>query len=304
MTFSTDFSGRSLLVGFSALFAAACCAPAAAQVPAANPYGELETKYLFGFTSGADIGAEGEKEVSVETSGRFGKRVGTYAALEHRLEFETTLSQFVQIELGLVGSTHNIRNVPGIDDIGKSNLQGAFAEIRYLLIEKTPNSRFGLTLSFEPNWARIDDSTGEHVTKFEFETKLQADYEFVPNTVYGALNLIYEPEFVRDIGKRGWERETTLGVSAALAGRIASNVVLGAELGYFRKYDQGLLFNRFKGEALFAGPTLYVQLTRKSFLSAAFSTQIAGRSTDNPTLHLDLDNFARYRAKLKFGLEF
>ena len=35
---------------------------------------DIETKYIFGFTEGSGIGIEGEKEVSVDTVGRFGSR--------------------------------------------------------------------------------------------------------------------------------------------------------------------------------------------------------------------------------------
>ena len=288
---------------FQATFMMITCSGAIAQ--GADTWSQLETKYLFGYTQGSDIGAEGEKEVSAEISGAFGKRAGAYRALEHRLEFETTLSQFVQVEMGLIGATYKIRDVPDLDNANRTGFRGAFGEIRYLAIEKTPNSKFGLTLSFEPNWSRLEDSTGERVTQFEFETKLQADYEFVPNRVYGAFNLIYEPEMIRDIGKTGWEREATVGVSGALAGRLTSNVVLGAELGYFRKYAQGLALNKYEGQALYVGPTLYVQLTRKAFLSAAFSTQVAGSGVEQPQgAHLNLENFSRNRAKLKVGFEF
>lgn len=294
-------------------FRIACCLLTAAWTLAGSGaraqdsdtvYGQLETKYLFGFTTGADIGAEGEKEVSAAVTGAFGKRAGRYAVLEHKLEYETTISQFVQIELGILGSTHTIRNVPGFDNINKSNVQGLFGEIRYLLIEKTPNSPFGLTLSFEPNWARIDDSTGQRVVKYEFETKLQADYELVRDRVWIAANLIYEPELVRDVGTTKWEREANYGISTAIAFRILPNVVIGGETAYFRRYENSLLFKTYEGHAIYAGPTLYVQLTRKAFLQAAFSTQIGGHSVDNPGLRMDLDNFPRHRARLKLGVEF
>ncbi len=278
------------------------CSGAFAQSP--DSWRQLETKYLFGFTEGSDIGGEGEKEVSAAVIGAFGKRAGAYGALEHRLAFETTLSQFVQVEMGLIGATYGIGDVPGMDNNNRTGLRGAFGEIRYLLIEKTPDSKFGLTLAIEPNWARLEDTTGERVTQFELETKLQADYELIPNRIYSAFNLIYEPEMTRDIGKSGWERETTLGVSGALAGRISANVVLGAELGYFRKYAQGVLPNKYQGQALYLGPTLYVQLTRKAFLAATFATQVAGGGVDQPGANLNLENFSRNRAKLKVGFEF
>ena len=43
-------------------------------------YNEIETKYIFGFTTGSGIGIEGEKEFTTDTIGRFGKRGGRYSA--------------------------------------------------------------------------------------------------------------------------------------------------------------------------------------------------------------------------------
>jgi hypothetical protein len=50
---------------------------------------EMETKYSSGFTEGSGIGLEGEKEFSIDTVGRFGKRDGRYAATETKFEFDT-----------------------------------------------------------------------------------------------------------------------------------------------------------------------------------------------------------------------
>src|SRR3954451_5752120 len=66
----------------------------------ASSWREIETKYIFGFTTGSGIGIEGEKEFTTDTIGRFGKRGGRYSATETKYEFEFTPSQFVQINLG------------------------------------------------------------------------------------------------------------------------------------------------------------------------------------------------------------
>ena len=50
--------------------------PAAQAAPLPDPFHELETKYLFGFTEGADIGAEGEQSVEFETTAAFQSAAG------------------------------------------------------------------------------------------------------------------------------------------------------------------------------------------------------------------------------------
>src|SRR5664279_5957087 len=80
-----------------ALCAAACVSLwgcAAARAEDANSWREIETKYIFGFTTGSGIGLEGEKEFTIDTIGRFGKRDGHYSATETKYEFEFTPSQF------------------------------------------------------------------------------------------------------------------------------------------------------------------------------------------------------------------
>jgi len=91
----------------------------AAYADDASSWRELETKYIFGFTTGSGIGLEGEKEFTIDTVGRFGKRDGHYAATETKYEFEFTPSQFVQIEFGALGSTHNIGAMTDLEDAAK-----------------------------------------------------------------------------------------------------------------------------------------------------------------------------------------
>ena len=88
----------------------------AARAEDASSWRDIETKYIFGFTTGSGIGLEGEKEFTVDAIGRFGKRDGHYAATETKYEFEFTPSQFIQIEFGALGSTHNIGGVTDLDD--------------------------------------------------------------------------------------------------------------------------------------------------------------------------------------------
>jgi hypothetical protein len=91
-------------------------------------------------------------------------------------------------------------------------------------------------------------------------------------------------------------------VTGALAYRVAPKITLGGELEYYRAYD-GLLFNTFNGNAFYAGPTLHIQFDGKTMLAAAFSTQVAGQAVGDRNA-LDLTNFERYHANLKFEKEF
>jgi hypothetical protein len=289
------------LVAATALIGFGAANPAHAQDNAG--FYEIETKYIFGFTEGSGIGLEGEKEVSTETVARFGKRDGRYSASETKLEFETTPNQYIQLEMGPMIATHNISGVTGLDDRNEIAFSGVFGELRYLLLDRGPSSPLAVTLSVEPEWHRIDETGGARVENYGLETKINADLELLKNRAYLGFNLLYEPETTRT-NMGGWSNESKLGVSTALAYRVTPEVTVGAETWYLRHYD-GAGFNMFTGDAVFVGPTLYVRLARKLFMTAAWNVQVAGRDfTDIGTLNLNLSEFTRQRAKLKFAYEF
>ncbi len=187
---------------FLGLTALVCCGLVASsdvfaqEVPAkgAGAYYEIETENIFGFTTGSGIGAEGEKEFSVDAVGRFGKRTGSYAATETKYSFAFTPSQFIHLEFGALGSTHSISNVLDIDNRRQTAFSGAFAELRYLAVERTSTQPLAVTLSFEPTWRRIDETGGEKIQGYEFEAKINADLELIKNRLYWGFNLLYEPE--------------------------------------------------------------------------------------------------------------
>ena len=268
----------------------------------ATSWKEIETKYIFGFTTGSGIGLEGEKEVTVDTIGRFGKRDGHYAATETKYEFEFTPTQFIQIEFGALGSTHDIGGVTGLDGRRQFAASGAFGELRYLAIERTSNNPLSVTLAVEPTVRFIDETSGlRHVLNYEFETTVNADLELLKNRLFAGFNLLYEPE-VTYIPTGEVQREATAGGSAALSLRITPNVLVGGEVWYLRHYDAANL-TAFTGDAVMLGPTLYVQFTPKMFMTAAWNAQVWGREIGNP-VSLNLAEFQRHRARLKFAYEF
>jgi hypothetical protein len=286
-----------------ALYAVAClfgwCG--AARAEDASSWKDIETKYIFGFTIGSGIGLEGEKEFTVDSIGRFGKRDGHYAATETKYEFEFTPTQFIQIEFGALGSTHHIGGVTDLDDRRQVALSGAFAELRYLAIERTSSNPLAVTLAVEPTVRLIDETSGARVRNYEFETTVNADIELLKNRLFAGFNLLYEPE-VTWTALGDTQREAKFGGSAALSLRIASNIVVGSEVWYLRHYDSAEL-TAFTGDAVMLGPTLYIQFTPKMFMTAAWNAQVWGREIGN-RVSLNLAEFQRNRAKLKFAVEF
>jgi hypothetical protein len=287
--------------GMSAALLVVFPAFASAQAPTPDSFMELETKYIFGFTFGSDIGTEGERELELTTNVNFQKRTGSYVALKQEAELENNPTDSFQIELGAAGVYHAINSVEGLDDFHGANFGGLSSTFRYLLVVRGPGSPIGLQIAVEPEWSRVNDA-GKLVTTFEAETRIIADTELVPDRLFAAFNLIYTPEIEREFGSPDWERASTLGMLGALTYRIMPKVALGAELEYYRAHE-GLGLNILAGDALYVGPTFHMQVTNKFILSAAFSAQIAGHAVGNANF-LDLTNFSRNKALLRAVFEF
>ena len=79
--------------------------PAAASAQYATPdsFRELESKYIFGFTVGSDIGPEGERALELTAGAAFQKRTGSFGALEQEVELEYNPTDSFQIEPGARG---------------------------------------------------------------------------------------------------------------------------------------------------------------------------------------------------------
>src|SRR3954462_4950339 len=118
--------------------------PARAQDNGPLQFYEIETKYIFGFTEGSGIGIEGEKEFSVDTIGRFGKRDGRSPAAETKFELEYTPNQYIQLEFGPLAAGHYLRDVTDLEDRHLFRPSGFFGEIRYLLLDR-PASPVAIT---------------------------------------------------------------------------------------------------------------------------------------------------------------
>jgi len=121
------------------------------------------------------------------------------------------------------------------------------------------------------------------------------------NRLYVGFNLLYEPEVTKTMFDET-QREATFGGSAALSVRVLSNVVIGGEVWYLRHYD-AIGLTAFTGDAVLLGPNLYIQFTPKMFMTAAWNEQVWGREIGNP-VSLNLAEFQRHRARLKFAWEF
>ncbi|HMF68429.1 MAG TPA: hypothetical protein VK602_12565 [Phyllobacterium sp.] len=261
----------------------------------------IDTEHLFGFMIGSDVGVVGEREFQSQTTGRFAKSGGNYRAINQELELEFVPARNVRIEVGGAFASHGINGVPGFEDRRQLVWQGVFVDLRYRFLDRDV-APVGLTFAVESHINRIDETTAAVVRNYGTELTLAFDRELVPNFAVAALNLIYQPEWTRLSGTGAAERESTIGAAFGVMAQVRPGFFVGGEARYLRKYE-GIGLEEFAGQALFAGPTAYLQLSQSSRLTAAWSFQAWGRSArSNPGL--DLVSFERHQARLVFGVNF
>jgi hypothetical protein len=261
----------------------------------------IETENLFGFTLGSDVEPAGAKGIALEAVGRFGKRTGSYETVGKKLEFAMGVTDRISVAFGAFTSYHRVAGVADLEDVKKYAFNGFGAEVRWRLLDRKTHP-FGMTIHIEPSVQTHDELTGQPGTKYGVENKLILDSELIKDRLFAAFNLIYEVEKVREHGSDGWEKGSKIGAAIAATYQFVPNRFAGAELRYLRAYE-GLTLDTWAGEALYVGPTLFVRITPKIWLAAAWNAQVAGKEAGSDQ-RLDLANFERHQARLKVGAEF
>jgi hypothetical protein len=183
----------------------------------------------------------GEKEVEVTTDANFRKRAGRFSTLS------------TKVELGICADAipatraRRARDGPRHPQCPRRRRRQPDAIRRPVgprpnicWSSGRPISLSPCPLIVEPAWSRVGGEGGRE-RAFEIESKLAGDVMLIPNRLYAAVNLIWEPEAVKDRGARAYARESTLGLTGALTWRATPRSLWGGELGYFRAYDSYLL---------------------------------------------------------------
>jgi hypothetical protein len=269
--------------------------------PACAHAEDIDTEHLFGFTIGTDLGNVGEREFQTQTTGRFSKTEGRYQAINQEFELEFVPVKNFRIEVGSSFSYYDVNGVFGLEDRNQLAWQGLSLDLRYKFLDRN-TAPFGLTLALETHARHVDELTGAFARNYATELTLALDRELIPNRVVAAFNLFYEPEWTHIFGTGLAEQESTGGAALAVMTQIRPGFLIGGEARYLRKYE-GLALENLAGQAFFAGPTGYWQLSERSRLTLAWSAQVWGKPTGSSAT-LDLVNFERHQARLIFGLNF
>ncbi|WP_458759450.1 hypothetical protein ACSVBT_01545 [Afipia sp. TerB] len=261
----------------------------------------LDSEHMFGFTVGSDIGSAGEMEIEAESDSAAGKRAGRYVAALNSLQLKYTWLENVRIAPHVEFGLHAIRDVPGMSDVGRASVASGGVELKYRLLDRASNP-FGLTFGVDTSLGRIDAATGLRARDHALDFSMALDREIVAGRLFGALNVVYAPGWSRDQVTGVWDQSAALEVSGALSARIADGVYAGGEVRYLRAYDSASL-SGFAGDAVFAGPSLYVMLSPRANMTIAWNVQVAGQARGESG-SLDLTNFERHQVRVRFGMGF
>jgi hypothetical protein len=282
-----------------AIACAPCLAAADEDEPpkagqAANPYYALDTKNLFGFLEGADVGEKGDRSLEFETTGSFGEAQGLYRSIEQEFIFENALTNSFGLELGAHVLGQDIRRAPDLPDFIGVNFMGVSAEFRYVVMHRTADVPIQVTLAVQPEYNSIAEA-GRQANDVTATFRAIADVISSDRRLYGAVNLTYAPDASRLPGQLR-EDTAVLSASTALSYRLTPPLMFGAEADYDRAYG-GLVPRGFEGQAFYLGPTFHYQINEKIDLSAAFLAQ-------TPFGRLDFEEFPRQLAKLRLEVDF
>ena len=188
--------GVALAVGCAPSFAAADDDESTKAGQPDNPFYALDTKNLFGFLEGADVGEKGDRSLEFETTGSFGKAQGLYNSIEQEFIFEPTLTDSLGVEFGAHVLGQDVQRVPGLPDFAGVNFMGASVEFRYVVIHRTADAPIQVTLTAEPEWNSIADA-GQRTVDFSPSFRAIADVISPDRRLYGAVNLVYAPDGAR-----------------------------------------------------------------------------------------------------------
>ncbi|MEJ2375528.1 MAG: hypothetical protein P8Y71_08920 [Pseudolabrys sp.] len=261
---------------------------------------QIDSDRLFSFNLGSDIGDIGQKEIQVSLTGALGRGGGLYAALANELSFQYTPLHNLQVSLSIEGAAHQVENVMGIEDRGVVAIGGLSASLGYRLLDRATRG-MGVTLYAEPQWTRVDEESGARTQGVGAGFTVAIDKEFIPRKVVGVFNLLYQPETARS-SDGTWLSDATAGLSAGVTFKLTDTLFGGLEIQYLRKYDS-LDFQAYSGQAFFVGPSLSLNITRHSWLTAGWNVQVVGRASGTDG-RLDLVDFSRNLIRVGWGLEF
>ncbi len=273
----------------------------------------VNTWVIFGFTEGADTGQKDERAIYYDAVVRFSRRERGLAGWRASLGYAYSISDRLTVwgagsashqrTSAAAGRSNGEVSVGSVGDsvIPDTSYFGAVAGWKYRILPRDSNS-VGLSIQIEPYWDRAVARAATTEQTFGSDFRLIIDKALLPDRLFGALNFAYQPEAGVHRGG-GVESSSQFEAAGAISARVADKLFIGAEIRYLKSHG-GYFFNQNVGWSLFAGPTLQLLLGDSGYLGLAWSLQLVGKATEEPTGVLDLVNYERQQIRVKWGVGF
>jgi hypothetical protein len=187
----------------------------------------IDTEHIFGFAEGADIGEKGERELEITATSLIGK-LGLYVGIQNETAFRYGVAEGFRASIGGLTDYRAISGVPDLADLHALNIfAGVSSEFRWQFLNRF-SSPLDLTVSFEPQWQNIDNTSGHYMQSYVLPLRLLADIPLIPEKMFAAFNLSYVPTFARIGGI--WQRQNPVENTLAASTAITGNSFLGLEV--------------------------------------------------------------------------
>jgi hypothetical protein len=107
-----------------------------AQDTESSAPGTIDTEHIFGFAEGADIGAQGDRELEITATGLAGKP-GQYAGILNETAFRYGVADGFRASIGALSDYHAVAGVPGLADLHSLNVFGGVSsEFRWQFLNQ------------------------------------------------------------------------------------------------------------------------------------------------------------------------
>src|SRR6267378_6288203 len=128
--------GAVMLIALSLLAGSASARDADDDAKTRNRASEIDTEHIFGFVEGGDIGERGDLELEKESALRFGKRMGSYAAVSTLFDLKYVPFEHMLVSPGVLLSYHGISGAPELADRQQVTFQGLWFEAKYQFVDR------------------------------------------------------------------------------------------------------------------------------------------------------------------------
>jgi hypothetical protein len=256
----------------------------------------------FGFATGSDVmdlGAwAGALDQTYVAGGRGGKAFGYVGTAQVSGSFFPCFEVGPYLYYGIAGTKpYRLNETQG-------TLLGGGVEMKYKVLGRGTHG-IGMTLAVSPNFGAYNGFTvyGGHSSVFNNSYRMLVDAELVKGKLYGALNVeLFQSAYANTVP--GFRNLSQFNVRGALSYAVNDAIFVGAETSVQVAKTGMWADGRFRGSAVYVGPTFLWAINSKWTVNGTWATQIAGTDKTGRGAKLGSAVFPVNQARLKVAYTF